>query len=218
MTMPLERGRRMTDRDDSRSSYRSKRDFDSTPEPQGDGDAANRTGRRFVIQRHEASSTHFDLRLEVDGTLKSWAVPKGPSTDTREPRLALRTEDHPLAYADFEGVIPDDEYGGGTVMIWDQGSYRNLRAEKGSDSLDMEGSLQGGMIEVWLEGDKVRGGYVLKRTQGGDQARWLLIKMDDEGADARRNPTSTENESVATGRDMQEIEADAEADSGDGAP
>lgn len=202
----------MTQRDDERSSYRAKRDFGRTPDPEGAGDSAGGGGRRFVIQRHAASSTHFDVRLEVDGVLKSWAVPKGPSTDPSEPRLAIRTEDHPLAYADFEGVIPEDEYGGGTVMVWDRGTYRNLRARKGPESLDMEGSLRGGQIEVWLEGEKLRGGYVLKRLQGGENARWLLIKMDDEGADARRNPTSTQNRSVATGRTMHAIEVDAAVD------
>ena len=198
----------MTRHDDD-TTYRAKRDFDRTDEPENGG-APSEGARRFVVQRHEASTTHFDLRLEVDGVLKSWAVPKGPSTDPSERRLAIRTEDHPLAYADFEGVIPEDEYGGGTVMVWDRGTYRNLRARKGPDSLGMEGSLRGGQIEVWLEGEKLRGGYALTRLQGGDDARWLLIKMDDEGADARRNPTSTENASVTTGRTMHEIEKDAE--------
>lgn len=195
----------MTHRPKQDDAYHAKRDFDETPEPQAN-DSSETGGRRFVIQRHEASSTHFDVRLEFDGVLKSWAVPKGPSTDPSERRLAIRTEDHPVAYADFEGVIPEDEYGGGTVMLWDRGTYENLRARKGPDSLDMPGSLQGGQIEVWLEGDKIRGGYVLKRIEGGDAARWLLIKMDDEAADARRNPTSTENRSVATDRTMRQIE------------
>jgi DNA ligase D-like protein (predicted 3'-phosphoesterase) len=206
----------MTCTDDKLSSYRSKRDFERTREPEDDGGSRGEAGRRYVIQRHETSSTHFDLRVEVDGVLKSWAVPKGPSTDPGEQRLAIRTEDHPLDYADFEGVIPEDEYGGGTVMVWDRGTYRNLRARKGPDSLNMEGSLRGGQIEVWLEGKKLRGGYVLKRIEGGEKARWLLIKMDDEWADARRNPTSTENESVKTGRSMHEIESDADSTPDDG--
>ena len=161
--------------------------------------------RRFVIHQHDASSLHYDFRLEVDGVLKSWAVPKGPSTDPADKRLAIRTDDHPLAYADFEGVIPQEEYGGGTVMVWDAGSYRNLRAGKGSASLDMPGSIRSGLIEVWLEGEKLRGGYALKRLRGGEGAQWLLVKMDDEAADARRRPTSTEQRSVKTGRTLHQI-------------
>ncbi len=199
--------------DDSLKEYRKKRDFGRTPEPDA-RDGKSRGGRRFVIQKHDASSLHYDFRLEFDGVLKSWAVPKGPSTDPREKRLAIRTEDHPLDYADFEGVIPADEYGGGTVMVWDAGTYRNLRADKGEDSLDMPGSLQGGLIEVWLEGEKLRGGYALKRIRAGEKSRWLLIKMDDDEADARRNPTSTQNRSVKTGRTMHQIAKSAgDADS-----
>ena len=122
----------------------------------------------------------------------------------------MPTEDHPLEYADFEGVIPKDEYGGGTVMVWDTGPYRNLRAEKDADKLSMEESLDDGKVEVWLEGKKLRGGYVLIRTGKGDDARWLLIKMDDDEADARRNPTSTEPKSVLTGRTLDEITEEAQ--------
>jgi len=189
---------------DSLRTYRRKRDFESTPEPAGG--RGQGSGRRFVIQKHDASSLHYDFRLEFDGVLKSWAVPKGPSTDPREKRLAIRTEDHPLDYADFEGVIPEDEYGGGTVMVWDAGTYRNLRADKGGDGLDMPGAFRGGLIEVWLEGDKLRGGYALKRIEAGKKSRWLLIKMDDDEADARRNPVNTETRSAKTGRTMQQID------------
>ena len=125
--------------------------------------APRKDSRRFVIQKHDASSLHYDFRLEFDGVLKSWAVPKGPSTDPREKRLAIRTEDHPLEYTDFEGIIPEDEYGGGTVVVWDRGSYRNLRANEGEGSLDMPGSLRGGLIEIRLKGEKLKGGYALKR-------------------------------------------------------
>lgn len=184
--------------------YRKTRDLSRTAEPPS-GRGRRRGGRRFVIQKHAASRLHYDFRLEFDGVLKSWAVPKGPSTDPRERRLAIRTEDHPLEYADFEGIIPEDEYGGGTVMVWDAGTYRNLRADKGEDSLNMPGSLRSGLIEVWLEGDKLKGGYALKRMQAGEKSRWLLIKMDDKESDARRNPTSTQNRSVKTGRTMYQI-------------
>lgn len=184
--------------------YLHKRDFSRTPEPAGS--AAEPAERPvFVIQKHDASTLHYDFRLEVDGVLKSWAVPKGPSTDPRERRLALPTEDHPLDYAAFEGVIPEDDYGAGTVLVWDAGPYRNLRAEKEEDSASMVQSLEEGKVEVWLEGQKLRGGYALIRTGGGEDARWLLIKMNDEEADARRNPTSTEPESVLSGRVLEEI-------------
>ena len=189
---------------DKLKQYRQKRDFRRTSEPAG-GDRAEAEQPRFVIHKHEASNLHYDFRLEVAGVLKSWAVPKGPSTDPREKRLALPTEDHPLEYADFEGVIPEDEYGAGTVMIWDTGPYRNLRAEKEEDGLSMTEALAEGKLEVWLGGEKLSGGYALIRTGQGDEARWLLIKMDDDEADARRNPTSTEPLSVKTRRDMNEI-------------
>lgn len=144
--------------------------------------------------------------------LVSWAVPKGPSTDPAERRLALPTEDHPLEYANFEGVIPEDEYGAGTVMVWDNGYYRNLLAEKDDDGVSMKHAYGDGKIEVWLKGKKVKGGYVLVRTDRGSNERWLLIKMDDQEADARRNPTSTENKSVLSGRTLQEIEEDKTAE------
>jgi DNA ligase D-like protein (predicted 3'-phosphoesterase) len=182
--------------------YRKKRDFRKTPEPAGNGTAGDQP--TFVIQKHAASTLHYDLRLAVDGVLKSWAVPKGPSTDPRERRLAIMTEDHPGDYADFEGVIPEGAYGAGTVMVWDRGSYRNLRAEKPGEGHSMAESIDDGKVEVWLEGTKLRGGYALIRT-GRDARHWLLIKMDDQEADARRNPTSTEPKSVLSGRTMAQI-------------
>jgi DNA ligase D-like protein (predicted 3'-phosphoesterase) len=190
---------------DSLKEYFEKRDFRRTEEPKG-GDRGPSDQPIFVIQKHAASSLHYDFRLEVDGVLKSWAVPKGPSTDPSEKRLAVPTEDHPLEYADFEGVIPEGEYGAGTVLVWDAGRYHNLRAEKEDDgAASMEESLEQGKVEVWLEGEKLTGGYALVRTGKGDDARWLLIKMRDDEADARRNPTSTEPKSVLTGRTLEEI-------------
>jgi len=197
--------------DDRLSTYRDKRDLASSPEPNGGG--SNDERPLFVIQEHDASTHHFDLRLEIDGVLKSWSVPKGPATDPSDKRLAIPTEDHPLEYADFEGVIPEDEYGGGTVLLWDRGPYRNLRAEKDDDGATMPESYDDGKIEVWVEGSKVIGGYALVRTgsKDDDDARWLLIKMDDDETDARRNPTATEPESVASGRDLDDI-AEQEGD------
>lgn len=192
--------------DDRLSAYRSRRNFRRTREPQPVERPRRRAGgRRFVIQKHDASTLHYDFRLEVDGVLVSWAVPKGPSTDPSDKRLAIQTEDHPLDYAGFEGCIPSGEYGAGTVMVWDTGPYRNLRARKGRRSKSMEASLEDGLVEVWLDGGKLQGGYALKRMRGGDRPQWLLIKMDDEGADARRNPVSTEPDSVLSGRSLSRI-------------
>jgi DNA ligase D-like protein (predicted 3'-phosphoesterase) len=158
-----------------------------------------------VIHKHDASRLHYDFRLEVEGALASWAVPKGPSTDPREKRLAIRTEDHPLGYASFEGVIPKGEYGAGTVMVWDRGSYRNLRGRKGKESVGMKKALADGLLEVWLHGRKVKGGYALKRIHRGKKPRWLLIKMHDDEPDACRNPVRSAPRSAKTGRTLNEI-------------
>ena len=182
------------------TEYRQKRDFRRTNEPQGGGSVP---GDRpiFVIQKHAASNLHYDLRIEVNGVLRSWAVPKGPSTDPRVKRLAIPTEDHPLEYADFEGTIPEDEYGGGKVIVWDRGHYRNLKEDE-----DIADSLDQGHATLWLEGSKLKGGYALIKTKRDDN--WLLVKMDDEEADARRNPTSTEPRSVLSGRTVDEVGGD----------
>lgn len=166
----------------------------------GSPDEARGFDRRFVVQKHDASTLHYDVRLEVGDVLVSWAVPKGPSTDPREKRLAIRVDDHEMEALTFEGVVPEGAYGAGTVLVWDAGSYRDLRADE--DGTGMEEALDEGLLEVWLEGEKLRGGWALKRT---DDERWLLIKMDDEAADARRNPTSTEPLSVRTGRSLDEV-------------
>jgi len=187
---------------DALSKYRQKRDFRRTSEPPG-GKTGSSEKPLFVIQKHVASNLHYDLRLEMEGVLKSWAVPKGPSTDPREKRLAPPTEDHPLDYADFEGVIPEGEYGAGTILVWDTGTYRNLRLEKKDDGQSMAESHTDGKIEVWLKGRKIKGGYALIRT--GNDDRWLLVKMDDDEADARRNPVSTEPKSVLSGRTLEQI-------------
>jgi DNA ligase D-like protein (predicted 3'-phosphoesterase) len=189
---------------DKLRAYKEKRDFQRTSEPSGEH-AQPSSKPIFVIQKHDARTLHYDFRLEVDGVLKSWAVPKGPSTDPSARRLAVPTEDHPLDYAGFEGVIPEGEYGAGTVMVWDRGPYRNLREKKEGDGASMDRALEEGKVEVWLDGKKLKGVYALIRTGRGDDARWLLIKMDDKEADARRNPTSTETQSALSGRTMEEI-------------
>jgi DNA ligase D-like protein (predicted 3'-phosphoesterase) len=155
---------------------------------------------RFVIQKHAATSLHYDFRLEVAGVLRSWAVPKGLSTDPRHKRLAVEVEDHSLAYADFEGVIGEDSYGAGAVIVWDEGTYRNL-----DESRPIEEALAAGHASVWLEGHKLRGGWTLQRTRRGPKPKWLVIKRRDKGADARRRPQSTQPKSVKTGRTVEQV-------------
>ena len=186
--------------------YRSKRTGKSG-EPAGKVTrAAEKRGNRFVIQKHDARRLHYDFRLEVDGTLRSWAVPKGPSTDPREKRLAVEVEDHPLDYIDFEGTIAEGNYGAGTVIVWDRGTYSNL-----DDSRDMAASIEAGHVKFRLEGEKLRGGWTLQRTHGGAKPQWLLIKRRDADADARRNPESTQAESVQSGRTLEEIAAEEDS-------
>jgi DNA ligase D-like protein (predicted 3'-phosphoesterase) len=188
---------------DSLKEYQQKRDFRRTPEPPG-GQGAAMPASIFVIQQHAARQLHYDFRLEVDGVLKSWAIPKGPSTDPRDKRLAVPTEDHPLEYAGFEGVIPAGAYGGGTVLVWDTGVYRNLTEKKGV-AMPMGQAVAHGHVKVWLEGQKLKGGYALTRFKTGPDEAWLLVKADDEAADPRRNPVATEPQSVLTGRTLEEI-------------
>ncbi|PRX97317.1 non-homologous end-joining DNA ligase [Allonocardiopsis opalescens] len=193
-------------------TYHGKRDFARTSEPRGGRRRRRGAEPRFVIQHHAARADHYDVRLEVDGVLKSWAVPKGPSTDPRVKRLAVPTEDHPMEYLDFEGTIPQGEYGGGTVLVWDTGTYRNQTRKRGRD-IPVEDALAHGHVSVWLEGEKLRGGYAFTRFRGGSAGRgrdeaWLLVKEDDDEADARRRPVSSRPESVLTGRGMRAVAAD----------
>ncbi len=183
------------------TDYRRKRDFERTPEPSG-RETTSEPGRGFIIQKHKARRLHYDLRLELDGVLLSWAVPKGPSLDPGERRLAVRVEDHPIEYASFEGVIPEGEYGGGTVMLWDRGSWE--------PEGDPREGLRQGKLHFRLRGEKLSGGWVLARM-GGKRATdkdWLLIKARDEEADPSRDIEAERPESVATGRELDDI-ADA---------
>ena len=188
--------------------YRAKRKFDKTSEPFGE---AARDGNQpiFVIQKHEASRLHYDFRLEVEGVLKSWAVPKGPSTDPDEKRLAVQTEDHPLEYADFEGIIPQEEYGGGTVEVWDAGTYRNLKENKPKGKMSMLESLENGIVSVFLEGKKLKGGYTLIRLKN-DEKNWLLFKMKDKYVDKDRDPVKDLPESVLSGKTIEQISKEGE--------
>jgi len=187
----------------SLKDYQEKRDFMRTPEPAGGREPGSQEPI-FVIQKHAARRLHYDFRLEVDGVLKSWAIPKGPSTDPQDKRLAVPTEDHPLEYAGFEGVIPEGEYGGGTVLVWDTGPYLNLTEKKG-EAIPMGQALAHGHIKVWLKGSKLKGGYALTRFKTGKDEAWLLVKADDEAADPRRNPVADEPRSVLSGRTIEEM-------------
>ncbi|HKK17615.1 MAG TPA: DNA polymerase ligase N-terminal domain-containing protein [Opitutales bacterium] len=168
--------------------------------------------KKFVIQKHDATRLHYDFRLEMDGALASWAVPKGLSTAANEKRLAIRVEDHELDYADFEGVIPEDEYGGGTVMVWDRGTYEPI-LDDDEDEKSMSDARDDGALKFELHGEKIKGGYAMARTgkrEGKEQ--WVIFKLDDEHADARRKPTRTEPDSVKTGRSIKEIEKESDDD------
>ena len=190
-----------------KETYEEKRDFSKTSEPRGEKSSKRvKAGNGFVIQKHDATNLHYDFRLEIDGTLKSWSVPKGPSTDPSIKRMAIPTEDHPLEYAYFEGTIPKGQYGGGTVMLWDRGIFENLKKDEAGKPISLTDSYKMGTLEFSLKGEKLQGGYALVKMKGGKmEGNWLLIKMDDEFADVRRNPVSTENKSVASGRTMAQI-------------
>jgi bifunctional non-homologous end joining protein LigD len=176
------------------SAYRKKRDFSSSPEPTG---GRKKRGKRliFVIQKHRASHLHYDFRLEMDGALKSWAVPKGPSLNPKDKRLAIQVEDHPYDYKDFEGNIPAGNYGAGDVIVWDRGSYEAADAE-GEDSLLK--NLKKGAVSVILHGAKLKGEFSLVRLKRPKQ--WLLIKKRDQFASAR--DVTRNDASVVSGRKL----------------
>jgi bifunctional non-homologous end joining protein LigD len=188
-------------------AYRSKRDFARTPEPAGDGPMGD--GRRFTVQRHRATALHYDFRLEIDGVLVSWAVPKGPTLDPAEKRLAMRTEDHPIDYLDFEGVIPAKEYGGGDVIVWDWGTWEP------EETRDPGAALRKGEVKFRLHGERLSGRFTIVRTSGrhgdtDDREKWLLMHKKDEAAvagwDAEDHPTS-----VKSGRTNDEVKASVPA-------
>ncbi|WP_442916116.1 DNA ligase D [Lichenihabitans sp. Uapishka_5] len=184
--------------------YQQMRDFGVTSEPSGDGTTVLPSDtRRFVVQKHAASHLHFDLRLEQGGTFRSWAVPKGPSLDPKDRRMAIEVEDHPLDYGDFEGTIPKGQYGGGTVMLWDRGAWA---PEPGFD--DVEAALRKGELKFNMEGERLHGSWVLVRTKpkGSGKPAWLLIKHRDAGAVEGNvtGPTDADR-SIASGRAMAEI-------------
>jgi bifunctional non-homologous end joining protein LigD len=188
------------------AEYRRKRDFSRTTEPRGSARKRTRA-LAYVIQKHAASHLHYDLRLELDGVMKSWAVPKGPSLDPAVKRLAMQVEDHPIDYNAFEGTIPKGEYGGGTVMIWDRGTY----TYGGDDTDDPVEALRRGFakgdFKIRLKGRRLQGSWVLVRTRRGDprRAQWLLIKHRDAAAEPGTEVVEEYQTSVTTGRTMDEI-------------
>ncbi len=225
----------------SLKEYERKRDFSKTGEPSGKtakGGAKKRKARRrhprFSIQKHSATSLHYDLRLEVDGVLASWAVPKGPSLNPADKRLAMRTEDHPLEYLEWEGVIPKGEYGAGPMIVWDRGVFQNISETRRGEPMELSEAIEKGDVKIFMLGEKIKGAYALVRTNprpgatstkrvapasrrvapGGapshqpsqnEREQWLLIKKRDEGADARRKPTSSEPKSVLSGRTIEDL-------------
>jgi bifunctional non-homologous end joining protein LigD len=181
--------------------YRAKRDFARTPEPSGAGEAPAAGGEAgvYVVQKHHAGHLHYDLRLESGGVLRSWAVPKGPSLDPAQKRLAVEVEDHPLDYASFEGAIPEGEYGAGSVIVWDRGTFR---PQGGGDFAAM---LEKGAAKIEVAGEKLRGGFALVRTRfAGKRNNWLLIKEKDAHARPGSEITAEAPNSVLSGRDVDD--------------
>jgi bifunctional non-homologous end joining protein LigD len=192
----------------SLTEYKRKRNFKKTPEPAAKV-KSSRTGAQFVVQKHAASRLHYDFRLELDGTLKSWAVPKGPSLDPSVKALAVHVEDHPLDYAGFEGVIPAGEYGGGTVMVWDRGVWEPEGDENAS------AAYRKGKLKFALHGDKLKGSWALVRMggrAGEDGKNWLLIKHDDKYAKLTEDYNLVEKKpkSVISKRTIEQIAAAAD--------
>jgi bifunctional non-homologous end joining protein LigD len=196
---------------DQLTEYRRKRDFSRTAEPSARKRSKRRGGLEFVIQKHAASHLHYDLRLELDGVMKSWAVPKGPSLDPAVKRLAMQVEDHPMEYNTFEGTIPKGEYGGGTVMLWDRGTYHPDEVEAGESATDaVRRRLRAGKLSFSFEGERLHGSFALVRTDRGPKPKWLLLKHRDDDADDASDITADVVTSVATGRTMDEIAGEAD--------
>lgn len=182
------------------------RDFGETAEPHG---KVHRRRRReplaFVVQKHDASRLHYDFRLELDGVLKSWAVPKGPSLNPSDKRLAMMTEDHPFDYRTFEGTIPEGSYGAGTVIVWDAGTYHSVGTDDPTASEELlREELARGRLHFVLEGEKLRGEYSLTRMHGAEENAWLLIKKGDKFASD--DDVTEQEQSVQTGRTLEDIE------------
>ncbi|WP_217254813.1 DNA polymerase ligase N-terminal domain-containing protein [Streptomyces sp. AC602_WCS936] len=198
---------------DGLRDYRGRRDFGRTGEPAGRGTSARGGEPRFVVQIHDASTLHFDFRLQVADVLRSWSVPKGPSADPGDKRLAVPTEDHPLEYEEFEGVIPAGEYGGGTVIVWDHGTYEPLSHDRRGRRVDFGESLAHGHARFRLHGAKLRGEYALTRFRGGRdgdaEEAWLLVRTATGGASrGSGTPDPRRARSARTGRTLARVAAE----------
>ncbi|MDA2928111.1 hypothetical protein MYX78_12950 [Acidobacteria bacterium AH-259-G07] len=184
--------------------YQRKRDFSKTSEPAGGEGQESKDQPRFVIQKHRAKRLHYDLRLEMEGVLRSWAIPKGPSLNPDDKRLAIQVEDHPLEYADFEGIIPEGEYGAGKVIVWDQGTYECIGEET-----DPVKAWKTGKLDMRLHGQKLKGMWLLIKLKGRQDNQWLFFKKKDEYSDLQTEITEEAPESVLSGLEVDEIEAEA---------
>lgn len=190
---------------DSLKEYKNKRKFNDTPEPEGKVGKSKKV-LTFVIQKHDASHLHYDFRLEMEGVLKSWAVPKGPSLNPEDKRLAMMVEDHPLEYGKFEGIIPEGNYGAGTVMVWDEGTYHALENDGNeSDEKVLLKGLRAGNLKFVLEGNKIKGAFALVKLHGEKSKgnEWLLIKKKDKYA--KDIDITTKDKSVLTKRSLEKI-------------
>jgi bifunctional non-homologous end joining protein LigD len=196
------------------AEYHRKRDFARTPEPAGGTATPDSPRPVFCVQKHAASRLHYDFRLEVGGVLKSWAVPKGPSLDPADKRLAVMTEDHPLEYLEFEGTIPAGEYGGGTVLLWDLGWWEidndwaakaTARGHRYEPVTDPATGLAKGELKILLHGHKLTGSWALVQMKGRGEANWLLVKHRDDAARPGFDIEAEAPDSVATGRSLEQI-------------
>jgi bifunctional non-homologous end joining protein LigD len=192
--------------------YKKKRSFNKTPEPEGKKKSSYKKGLKFVVQKHDATNLHYDFRLEIEGVLKSWAVPKGPSMNPQDKRLAMMVEDHPYDYRNFEGTIPAGNYGAGTVMVWDEGIYDAMEHEEEpvkTQEKVLLGELKKGDLKFVLHGEKLKGAFALVKMKGRGENAWLLIKKNDE--EASSTDIIKKDKSVKTNRTLNQI---AEAEGG----
>jgi bifunctional non-homologous end joining protein LigD len=185
--------------DDKLEIYRRKRDFKSTPEPHANTVAQSSQKPVFVVQLHAASRLHYDFRIEIDGVLKSWALPKGPSISHQDKRLAIQTEDHPLEYQNFEGIIPEGNYGAGIVLIWDRGYFEYQHI--GSSLIN---EYNNGHVIITLYGKKLRGGYILQRFRKANHTQWLFIKLKDK-YDQSNTRFVNDERSVVSGKTLEDF-------------
>src|ERR1700744_228428 len=186
--------------------YKNKRSFSATPEPRGGKPSAGTL--QFVVQKHAASHLSYDFRLEMNGVLKSWAIPKGPSMNPDDKRLAMQVEDHPFDYKDFEGIIPEGNYGAGTVIVWDEGTYEPLGETdptKTAQEKVLRAALRAGSLKFRLNGTKLKGEFALVKTQGRGDRSWLLIKHRDKYASEK--PVTDKEKSVQSKKTLQQIAA-----------